>query len=104
MMSSFIAAGRASLKGLSFPLAWTMLLVVAGAVMAQDTKAKPGAAPPDWPQFLGPDRNGISREKGLMAAWPKEGPREVWRVAGGVGMSGLAVRGGRLYTLVQKNG
>jgi outer membrane protein assembly factor BamB len=55
-----------------------------------------------WPQFLGPDRNGISREKGLLTSWPKDGPREVWRVPGGVGMSALAISGSKLYTMVQK--
>jgi outer membrane protein assembly factor BamB len=69
----------------------------------QDKPEKPANGSADWPQFLGPDRNGISRETGLLASWPKEGPREVWRVTGGVGMSGLAVRGGKLYTLVQKD-
>lgn len=58
----------------------------------------------DWPQFLGPARNGISTETGLMKTWPAEGPKEVWRVKGGVGMSGMAISGGKLMTLVQKDG
>ncbi len=49
----------------------------------------------DWPQFLGPARNGISPETGLMKSWPKDGPKEVWRVKGGVGMSGIAISGGK---------
>lgn len=55
----------------------------------------------DWPQFLGNARNGISTEKGLLSKWPAEGPKEVWRVAGGVGMSGIAVADGKVLTLVQ---
>ena len=58
----------------------------------------------DWPQFLGPHRTGISDEKGLLESWPKAGPKEVWRVPGGVGMSGMAISRGRLITLVQKEG
>jgi outer membrane protein assembly factor BamB len=58
----------------------------------------------DWPQFLGPQRNGISEEIGLLDRWHAGGPREVWRVPGGVGMSGLSISRGRLITLVQKNG
>ncbi|HRX81612.1 MAG TPA: PQQ-binding-like beta-propeller repeat protein [Pirellulaceae bacterium] len=58
----------------------------------------------NWPQHLGPARNGISTEKGLLEAWPVGGPKEVWRVKGGVGMSGLAISGGRLYTLAQREG
>lgn len=62
------------------------------------------AAAADWPQFLGPNRTGISAETGLMEKWPEGGPKEVWRVAGGVGMSGLAVKEGKLLTLVQRDG
>ncbi len=59
---------------------------------------------PSWPQFLGPDRNGISKETGLMEEWPTGGPKEVWRVDGGVGMSGLAISRGRLVTMLQIDG
>ena len=58
----------------------------------------------DWPQFLGLNRNGISQETGLMKTWPDGGPKEVWRVKGSVGMSGLAISGGKLMTQVQKDG
>jgi hypothetical protein len=58
----------------------------------------------DWPQFLGPARNGISSETGLLDRWPEGGPKEVWRADGGVGMSGLAISRGRLITLIQKDG
>jgi hypothetical protein len=27
----------------------------------------------DWPQFRGPQRNGISQETGLLPEWPKSG-------------------------------
>ena len=32
----------------------------------------------DWPQFRGPNRDGISQEKGLLKHWPDNGPRRVW--------------------------
>jgi outer membrane protein assembly factor BamB len=62
------------------------------------------ASAADWPQFLGPSRDGISAETGLLKKWPANGPKEVWRVKGGVGMSGFAVSGDKLMTLVQKGG
>src|SRR6185295_11092213 len=62
------------------------------------------ASAADWPQFLGPARNGISPETGLMKSWPTDGPKEVWRVPGGVGMSSVAISGGKAMTLVQKDG
>ncbi|MFM7158925.1 MAG: PQQ-binding-like beta-propeller repeat protein, partial [Planctomycetaceae bacterium] len=61
----------------------------------------PAAKGDDWPQFLGPNRTGISQETGLISAWPAEGLPELWRVAGGVGMSGVSVVGDRAVTLVQ---
>lgn len=55
----------------------------------------------DWPQFLGPHRNGISAETGLINAWPADGLPVVWRAELGVSMSGLAIVGDRLFTLYQ---
>jgi len=66
------------------------------------TTASASAA--DWPQFLGPDRNGISSETGLIDELPDGGPKEVWRVAGGVGMSGVVVQGDTACTLIQTEG
>lgn len=57
----------------------------------------------EWPQFLGPNRNGLSSETGLLDRWPADGPNELWRVPGGVGMSGLAISRGRVLTLVQRD-
>ncbi len=68
---------------------------------AQEPKAKSTA---EWPQFLGPQRNGISTETGLLKAWPTDGPKEVWRVAGGPGMSGLAISQGHVVTLIHREG
>ncbi|HSG72494.1 MAG TPA: PQQ-binding-like beta-propeller repeat protein [Planctomycetaceae bacterium] len=58
----------------------------------------------DWPQFLGPHRNGISDETGLLDKWPAEGPKELWRIEGGVGMSGVAIARERAITMVQTEG
>jgi outer membrane protein assembly factor BamB len=51
----------------------------------------------DWPQYLGPDRNSVSREKGLLRTWPKEGPKVLWTVSLGEGFGGPAVSGGKVY-------
>src|ERR1051326_8437107 len=54
----------------------------------------------DWPQWRGPDRNGISKEKGLLAKWPEAGPKLLWTLKqGGVGYSAPVVVGDTLYTL-----
>ena len=52
----------------------------------------------DWPQFRGPQRDGVSRETGLRKDWPKDGPPLLWTYAeAGLGYSGPAIVGGRLY-------
>ncbi|MBN2420254.1 MAG: PQQ-binding-like beta-propeller repeat protein [Deltaproteobacteria bacterium] len=51
----------------------------------------------DWPQYLGPDRNAVSAEKGLMRSWPAEGPKVLWSVPLGEGFGGPAVSKGKVY-------
>ena len=77
-------------------------IAVLSALVLQVLTAACRAA--DWPQFLGPARNGISTETGLIEKLPESGPKELWRVKGGVGMSGLAIGGNRLVTLIQRDG
>ena len=52
----------------------------------------------DWPQWRGPDRNGVSAETGLLKLWPKGGPARTWSVSGlGKGYGTVAVQGDRIY-------
>ncbi|MBI4326935.1 MAG: PQQ-like beta-propeller repeat protein [Chloroflexi bacterium] len=54
----------------------------------------------DWPQWRGPQRNGVSKETGLLQEWPKDGPKLLWQVADiGSGFSTPAVVIDRLYVL-----
>ena len=58
------------------------------------------ASAANWPQWRGPERDGISRETGLLKEWPKEGPKLLWRAKSiGSGYSTSAVVGERLYLL-----
>ena len=58
------------------------------------------AAEPDWPTFRGADRTDVSKEKGLLAKWPKDGPKLAWKATGiGIGYSSVAVMGDKVYTL-----
>ena len=50
----------------------------------------------DWPQLLGPDRNGVSTEKDLIDSWPKEGPPVVFEHKVGEGYASPVIAGGRL--------
>jgi outer membrane protein assembly factor BamB len=58
----------------------------------------------DWPNWMGPLRNGASPETGLLTAWPKSGPKVLWKVPGGDGYSTIAVADGRAVTQVQHDG
>ncbi len=54
----------------------------------------------DWPQYRGPQRNDVSAETGLLAEWPAGGPPLLWTYSdAGIGYSGPAIVGDRLYTL-----
>jgi outer membrane protein assembly factor BamB len=50
----------------------------------------------DWPQFLGPTRDGVYAGGDLATSWPKEGPPIVWQQKVGAGFSGPVVASGRL--------
>ena len=53
----------------------------------------------DWPQWRGPERDGISKEADLLTEWPAGGPPLVWKVTGlGDGYASVAVAAGRVYT------
>jgi outer membrane protein assembly factor BamB len=80
-------------------LAGLVLLALAPpAVLAVD----PTAA--DWPQFRGPHRDAHSPDTGLLTEWPKDGPPLLWKATGiGGGYSSVAVAGGKLYTMGNKD-
>lgn len=70
------------------------LLVVPAAVLAQSANSA------NWPQWRGPNRDGLSKETGLLKQWPAEGPALVWKGAGaGRGYSSFSVANNRLYTM-----
>ena len=54
----------------------------------------------EWPQWRGANRDGISKETGLLKQWPEGGPPLVWKATGaGVGYSSFSISRGRLYTM-----
>ena len=53
----------------------------------------------DWPQWLGPERDSVWRETGIVSSFPAGGPPVVWRAQIGSGYSGPAVAQGRVYVL-----
>ena len=51
----------------------------------------------DWPQWLGPNRDSVWRETGIIEKFPAGGPSIRWRTAIGGGYAGPVVAGGRVY-------
>ncbi|MCX7014894.1 MAG: PQQ-binding-like beta-propeller repeat protein [Candidatus Sumerlaeota bacterium] len=52
----------------------------------------------DWPQFLGPNRDGVSTEE-IAKTWPPSGPKVLWTFPLGPGYGGAAISGGEVYVL-----
>jgi outer membrane protein assembly factor BamB len=68
------------------------LLFLCTAVVGQTTG--------EWPQWRGANRDGISKETGLLKQWPEGGPPLVWKASGaGRGYSSFSISKGRLYTM-----
>ena len=53
----------------------------------------------DWPQWLGPNRDAVWRETGILEKFPANGPRVRWRTAIGRGYAGPSVVGDRVYVM-----
>lgn len=68
---------------------WITLLVVAMVGLT--------ARADDWPQWLGPKRDGVWREAGIVDKFPAGGPKVLWRQPIGAGYSSPTVAGGKLY-------
>ncbi len=79
---------------------WLLLSLLIAPVVAW--AASPdgliASSEPDWPQWRGPRRDGISNEKGLLSSWPEGGPKPLWKTGGlGTGWSSPIIVGERLY-------
>jgi outer membrane protein assembly factor BamB len=77
-----------------FPrLGWAILVSLFGSGAPASLHAD------DWPQWLGPQRDGVWRETGILEKFPPEGPRVLWRTAIGSGFAGPAVVGEHVYVM-----
>ena len=53
----------------------------------------------DWPQYLGPTRNGVSTQKDILRSWPQKGPEVIWSTEVGNGFGGPVIKEGKVYLL-----
>lgn len=51
----------------------------------------------DWPNYRGPDYNGVSSETGWTTTWPQDGPKELWKHSIGTGFASMSVSNGKVY-------
>lgn len=71
--------------------AWTLLLLIPSVALGIGS-----ATAGDWPQILGPQRNGVAAGEVLPESWPADGPGLVWKAELGDGLAGPAVAGGKV--------
>jgi outer membrane protein assembly factor BamB len=82
---------------------WFALRLGGAPATAKDVESSmpPNAVPSgpaDWPQWRGPERNGLSKDTGLLKQWPAPGPRQVWSISNlGEGFGSIAIKGDRIY-------
>jgi outer membrane protein assembly factor BamB len=76
------------MKHIKIPALAVILLVSVVNINAQD-----------WPQYMGPKRNGTSDQKGILRSWPEKGPEVLWTVNVGPGFGGPVVKDGKVYLL-----
>ncbi len=61
-------------------------------------------APKSWPNWMGPNRDGISRETDWKSEWPTEGLPVAWSRSIGIGFSSIAIANGRLFSMGHVDG
>jgi outer membrane protein assembly factor BamB len=82
---------RRIMKDIRTVLGLVLIFLNAASISAQNG---------EWPQWRGPNRDGVSKETGLLKQWPADGPPLVWKATGaGTGYSSLAIAGGRIFTM-----
>jgi outer membrane protein assembly factor BamB len=79
---------------------WCLALVLFSATAFADSPESF-----DWPQWQGPARNAVSKERGLLKEWTKGGPPLAWKIKGlGGGYSAPSVAGGRVFGMSNRDG
>lgn len=76
------------LKSLSWMVGWSWLGLLACSNPCQAD---------DWPQWMGPKRDNVWRESGILNKFPEGGPKVLWRTSIAGGYSGPAVARGRVF-------
>ena len=77
-----------------------LLTIIAAVCLCVSTLSATSSVTDDWSQWRGPDRSGVSSEKGLLKQWPAGGPKLLWQANDiGDGYSTPVVVGTRIYLM-----
>lgn len=73
------------------------------SILAAVLMATTAAMAADWPQFRGPNADGVAPQAMMNADWKTHAPKEMWRISmSDDGFAGPAVANGRLYIIDHK--
>jgi outer membrane protein assembly factor BamB len=76
------------------------LFVSLAATTESSTSTSPAG---NWPQWQGPNRDGVSTETGLLKKWPADGPPLLWTAKDlGAGYAGISIQNGRIFTMGER--
>ncbi|MGB7343936.1 MAG: PQQ-binding-like beta-propeller repeat protein [Pirellulaceae bacterium] len=93
------------------PVVFAIVINLAGGVtphsacqsaFAQEVRSSAASSP--WPNWMGPNFDGISDESGWSTKWPDEGLSTLWTAELGIGFSSLSIVDGKLYTMGNADG
>lgn len=71
--------------------------------IALTSAATLAVAQADWPNYRGPNHDGISAEKLTAKSFPASGPREIWKAPNPGGFSSFSVADGRAFTIIGRS-
>ena len=78
---------------------FSALMVIAAAIICSTFMSAQ-----DWPQYLGPNRDSTSPQKGLLRTWPENGPEVLWTADVGIGYGGPVIKDGKVYLVDRDRG
>jgi outer membrane protein assembly factor BamB len=87
------------MDGFSMRNCYARAVIIASVLASAGIFIVPALYADDWPQWLGPQRDGVWREQGVLQTFPKDGPKVLWRMPIHEGYGGPAVVGDRIYVM-----
>jgi outer membrane protein assembly factor BamB len=81
----------------------SFIFTLLGAISILLTVSTSRSLAADWSQFLGPNRDGITKKGRIARSWPTNGPTVLWAKEVGEGFGGASIRNDEVYLLDRMN-